>query len=450
MFFKGLSSWLIKSTLTPKSGSSLNSLYEQVSRNKVPQFIQTQLGQQYSSVKRLVEAQTRPTLFTNLNSTSIANNVNLLHMLDPTIIHDMDNDRRRLTSNLLARRPLDFTQPQPTADALANLIQISMDLRQKQHHLPFSSNIERSMIANLPTNADTYFHYGQVSLEGLIKFLGAWNKNSSQENSDTLASIAAVVSNFVTGSNPTIQSTVVDEVQNKTVNAFNNFIKVLTEDNPDVDDYEMSNSTSYSSLVNSTSQTEEAPNRPLQQTIQTEPTPAVSQLIQRSFNRNNLDLTSVLRTVLDYYESFFRHPCLQLKLEIFKSMVYLSNSLYESRQQYESLIGKMRVSFEWLDGFVNQELDELMLMPTVNELVDESVLGLGVYGDALCRCCLQASQSEVGFNVSNKELDRLNRMFENGLRSGSVFIKISTVQGIMYWLETIALGKKYYKFNKCF
>jgi len=131
-------------------------------------------------------------------------------------------------------------------------------------------------------------------------------------------------------------------------------------------------------------------------------------------------------------------------------MVYLSNSLYESRQQYESLIGKMRVSFEWLDGFVNQELDELMLMPTVNELVDESVLGLGVYGDALCRCCLQASQSEVGFNVSNKELDRLNRMFENGLRSGSVFIKISTVQGIMYWLETIALGKKYYKFNKCF
>lgn len=32
---KGLSSWLVKSTLTPKSGSSLNSLYEQVSRNKV-------------------------------------------------------------------------------------------------------------------------------------------------------------------------------------------------------------------------------------------------------------------------------------------------------------------------------------------------------------------------------------------------------------------------------
>ena len=27
---KGLSSWLIKSTLTPKSGSALNSLYEQV------------------------------------------------------------------------------------------------------------------------------------------------------------------------------------------------------------------------------------------------------------------------------------------------------------------------------------------------------------------------------------------------------------------------------------
>lgn len=40
-----------------------------------------------------------------------------------------------------------------------------------------------------------------------------------------------------------------DEVQNKTVNAFNNFIKFLTEDNVDVDQsYDVSNSTSFSSL----------------------------------------------------------------------------------------------------------------------------------------------------------------------------------------------------------
>jgi len=344
----------------------------------------------------------------------------------------MDNHRRRLTSNLLTRRPLDFTQPQPTADALANLIQISMTLSHKERNLPFASNIERSLLANLPTNADTYFHYGQVSLEGLVKFLGAWNKNHAQDNnSDTnqrLANIAASISQFVSG------GPVADEVQTKTVNAFSNFIKVLTEDSPDVDrTYDMSDSTSFSSMINAGTEEVVPIARPPQQ----------SQLIQRSFNRNNLDLTSVLRTVLDYYESFFRHPCLQLKLEIFRSMVYLGNSLFESRQQYESLVGKLRVSFEWLDGFVNQEWDESMLMPSVNELIDESVLGLGVYGDALGRCCLQASQSEAGFNVGGKELDRLNRMFENGLRSASVAIKISTVQGIMYWLETIALGKKF-------
>ena len=49
---KGLSTWLVKATLTPKSGSSLNSLYEQVSRNKMPQFLHSQIGKRYSDVKK--------------------------------------------------------------------------------------------------------------------------------------------------------------------------------------------------------------------------------------------------------------------------------------------------------------------------------------------------------------------------------------------------------------
>lgn len=149
---------------------------------------------------------------------------------------------------------LNFTQPQPTADALANLFQISMSLSQRDHNFPFSSNIERMMVSNLPNNLDSYFSFGQISLEGLLKFLGLWNKNTSN-NKQQLGGIAASISNFVSNNqmNPNIQasntSTVVDEVQNKTVNAFNNFIKFLTEDNVDVDQsYDVSNSTSFSSL----------------------------------------------------------------------------------------------------------------------------------------------------------------------------------------------------------
>ena len=166
----------------------------------------------------------------------------------------------------------------------------------------------------------------------------------------------------------------------------------------------------------------------------------MSQLIHRSFNRNNLDLPSVLRTVLDYYESFFRHPCLQLKLEIFRCMLYLSNSLFDSKQQYESLVTKMSVNFEWLTSFIQQDFDDTLLMPTVNELIDESILGLAIYGDTLSRCCLQTSKNEFTFAMNGKDLDRLNRMLENGFKTNSLTIKISTVQGMMYWLESIALG----------
>ena len=168
-----------------------------------------------------------------------------------------------------------------------------------------------------------------------------------------------------------------------------------------------------------------------------------SQLIQRSFNRNNLDLTSVLRTVLDYYETFFRNPCLQLKLDIFKSILYLANTLFDSKQQYESLMLKLQSNFEWLTGFIQQtdsDHQSQMLMPIVNELIDESVLSVAIYAECLCRCCLQTSKNDYTASMPGKELERLNRLFENGFKSNSLAIKIATVHGLIYWLESITLG----------
>ena len=243
-------------------------------------------------------------------------------------------------------------------------------------------------------------------------------------------------------------TTVVDEVSSKTANAFNSLIKVaefFTEDSIELP-YDLSNSTSFSSHLNSSQLIDEhhhhSPPQENFASLQTT-THLTSQIVQRSFNRNNLDLTSVLRTVLDYYESFFRHPCLQLKLEIFKSMLYLANSLFDSKHQYESVVNKLQYNFEWLNGFIQQEADEpaSSLMPSVNELVDESILAIGVYGEALSRCCLQTSKpNHFSFAMSAKDLDRLNKMFENGFRANSMAIKVGTVQGLMYWLESIALG----------
>lgn len=166
-----------------------------------------------------------------------------------------------------------------------------------------------------------------------------------------------------------------------------------------------------------------------------------SQTILRSFNRNNLDLTSVLRTVLDYYESFFKNPCLQLKLDIFRSMLYLSNSLFDSKHQYESLYNKLQHHFDWLNGFIQQDADPSM--PLVNELIDESVLSIAIYAECLCKCCLQTSKSEHSASsfMSSKDFERLNRILESGFKpSSSLSIKISTLHGLIYWLESISLG----------
>ena len=53
----------------------------------------------------------------------------------------------------------------------------------------------------------------------------------------------------------------------------------------------------------------------------------------------------------------------------------------------------MHVSFEWLESFGQQDFEDASsqaLMPCVNELVDESLLGLGIYGHAVSKCCLHA------------------------------------------------------------
>jgi hypothetical protein len=154
--------------------------------------------------------------------------------------------------------------------------------------------------------------------------------------------------------------------------------------------------------------------------------------VQRSSNRNNLDLTSVLRTVLDYYESSFRHPCLSVKYEILRSTIYLANALFDSKTQYESLMNKIE-SFEWFKNtLMNQE-------ETSSDLLDDSTLALVIYAETMSLCCLKSTRTDE-IPISNKDLDKLNSLFEMGFKSNSTSVRIATVHGLTYWLELIALG----------
>lgn len=86
-------------------------------------------------------------------------------------------------------------------------------------------------------------------------------------------------------------------------------------------------------------------------------------------------------------------------------------------------------------------LKSFSLMPTVNDLVDESVLSIGIYAECLCRCSVQISKQDAGAqSIQSKDLERINRLIENGLRSNSLSIKIATLHGLFYWLEAITLG----------
>lgn len=82
-------------------------------------------------------------------------------------------------------------------------------------------------------------------------------------------------------------------------------------------------------------------------------------------------------------------------------------------------------------------------MPVVNDLVDDSVLSVGIYAELLCRCAIQMSKSDSAAppsTMSSKDIERLNRLIENGLKSTSLPVRVATLHGLAYWLEAITLG----------
>ena len=295
LVIKGLSSWLLKSSLAPSSGNSLSSLYEQVGRNKTPAFLNTQLGKQYCQVKTALESFNRANLFVRLNSISIINNTNLLYMLDPVLISEFDcqykQQQQQYAVTTAASRPTS-TNLVTQQDALNSLFQISTSLSQRdQFNLLFSANIERSMIVNLPTSTDSYFYFTQVSLEGMLKFSGQWNRETMsfpmagrvQEKTSNLAE--SILTNLVSSGN-----LAVDEVSAKTANALNS-IKRLAEnltDDGGKQQQSIQNATTRKVGVPTPtavqSQTQPAQQQPPPQLL----LPPAS--IQRSFNRNNLDI----------------------------------------------------------------------------------------------------------------------------------------------------------------
>ena len=184
--------------------------------------------------------------------------------------------------------------------------------------------------------------------------------------------------------------------------------------------------------------------------------PVAPRPVQRSFMRNNLDVASVLRTVLDYYESFSRTTCLQLRLDTLKSMIYLANCLFDSRHQYEALLAKLlstsrpegiggsgpggeNNATSWLDEFIDADRSSGSgdYAPLVNELVDDATLAAAIYAECMCRCCLHASSTSSG---SKSELERVCKLIENALAHPSLSVRLAAVHGLFYWLEAIALG----------
>lgn len=210
------------------------------------------------------------------------------------------------------------------------------------------------MINNLPTNTDSYFYYTQISLEGILKFLGQWSNDvvfdsiqlasqqqQSQKQQRKNISLADSLTNFVSSNNSS--SVLLEDLSNKVINQVNELL-LADEATP------TSSTTSFDLGADFNS-----PPSPPPTTSAT----ANSGVVQRAFTRNNLDITSVLRTVLDYYESFSKNPCLQLKLDILRSMTYLANSVYDSRQQFEALAAKIQFNCDWLGSFVQQDIDNL-------------------------------------------------------------------------------------------
>jgi len=72
----------------------------------------------------------------------------------------------------------------------------------------------------------------------------------------------------------------------------------------------------------------------------------------------------------------------------------------------------------------------------VNELIDDSLAAICVYAALLAKACLFSSCQ----TLTGKDFDRVNKLFENCLKSSSLAIKIAAVHAIFYWLELISYG----------
>ena len=326
LVFKALSSWLIKSTLSPHSGCSLNSKYEFLSRNKAPLFIESTIGENFVEMKQKLENFSINRSFSIKSSPLI--NSDEHHYLNKIIDSSF---------NILSEQKNDNS-------GLSNT--------KKKDYL-FSRNLERPMMNDLSPLTDSYYYFSQISLEGLIKF----SNDQSVRDVD-------ISYNF-----------------NKDTN---------TDD--------------------------------LNKNFQT----------VRSFVNNKLDLASVLRTILDHYESFWKNQTLQVKSDILKSMIYISNSLFDSCQQYELLLVKLEEEFDLNDFFNSDSIIQANISPST-DLIDDSTMSIVLYGQAVCKCCLQTVKE-----MKNKDFENINKLIDNALKSNSSVIKIASIHGL-FWLQSLSL-----------
>ena len=295
LIIKVLSTWLIKSTQFPDSGNPLTSLYEMISRNKLPLFFSRSYGDKYTEINNLV------TKFTRID--------------------------RYSEKEKLIQLPIDTP-----------FLQQVEFLKNKTYNDDgvFVENIERILINNISNKSNSNFYLSQISLEGHLKFSGILNNAKLSKLSE---------------SKPITTSQLNEDFINSTLAE----VKI---DKMSIEPY---------------------------------------QSIKRAFNYNNLDLTSVLRSVLDYYETVFIYAPLQIKYDILKSTICLANSLFDNNQQYELLLQKIKNQLCLLHSSATGEQimpNQSSIIPIFNELIDDSTLGLLVYMEIfyVCASCNNRSQ----------------------------------------------------------
>ena len=154
--------------------------------------------------------------------------------------------------------------------------------------------------------------------------------------------------------------------------------------------------------------------------------------VKRSFVENKLDLTSVLRTILDHYESFWKNQTLQVKSDILKSMIYIANSLFDSNQQYDFLLVKIEEEFDLNEFFNTDSTNQANINPSA-DLIDDSTVAIVLYGQSICKCCLH-----VTHELKNKDFENINKLIENSLKNSSSSVKIASIHGLFYWLQLLS------------